>query len=303
MRAQRARGPVPGPRLPRDRRAGRREPRASNAGAARELHLAGCRTLRKYPDGRSGPRPADRRRGGRGLGPGDRGGHRRPRRLATEWPFSAETGWCPLCIVKVVPRTADGCYKHPAARSPQVAPGGPAVPAGSPRPTGSTAGARWRPPTSRRDAGADGRPIVSPQGFSHVRLTVTDIHRSKAFYSRLFGMPPGATSATRSTTRRSGPTRGARTGAARSRSTGRPSGCVRSRAAGDVFDPDRVGLDHLSLRVGSVAELHAAAERLTEAGIEHGAVTDLPPFGLVVLSLQDPDGINLELAAPRPAEP
>ena len=30
------------------------------------------------------------------------------------------------------------------------------------------------------------------------------------------------------------------------------------------------------------------------------APIDLPPFGLVILSLQDPDGINLELAAPRP---
>lgn len=37
--------------------------------------------------------------------------------LATEWPFSAETGWCPLCIVKVVPRSNDGSYKHPGARS------------------------------------------------------------------------------------------------------------------------------------------------------------------------------------------
>ena len=35
-------------------------------------------------------------------------------------------------------------------------------------------------------------PIASPQGFAHVRLTVTDIHRSKAFYQRLFGMPPGS---------------------------------------------------------------------------------------------------------------
>lgn len=34
-------------------------------------------------------------------------------------------------------------------------------------------------------------PIVSPQGYSHVRLTVTDIHRSKAFYAQLFGTPPG----------------------------------------------------------------------------------------------------------------
>jgi len=34
--------------------------------------------------------------------------------------------------------------------------------------------------------------IVTPLGFSHVRLTVTDIRRSKAFYEQLFGMPPGS---------------------------------------------------------------------------------------------------------------
>ena len=68
---------------------------------------------------------------------------------------------------------------------------------------------------------------------------------------------------------------------------------------GDTFDPDRVGLDHVSFRVGSPTELHAAADRLAAAGIAHGDVTDLPQFGLVILSVQDPDNINLEFAAPR----
>ncbi|WIE77290.1 VOC family protein [Curtobacterium sp. MCSS17_007] len=40
---------------------------------------------------------------------------------------------------------------------------------------------------------ADGG-IADPQGFAHVRLTVTDIRRSKAFYQQLFGMPPGSDS-------------------------------------------------------------------------------------------------------------
>ncbi len=38
---------------------------------------------------------------------------------------------------------------------------------------------------------ADGG-IVDPQGFAHVRLTVTDIRRSKAFYAQLFGTAPGS---------------------------------------------------------------------------------------------------------------
>jgi catechol 2,3-dioxygenase-like lactoylglutathione lyase family enzyme len=33
--------------------------------------------------------------------------------------------------------------------------------------------------------------VVLPRGFAHVRLTVTDIHRSKEFYRRLLGREPG----------------------------------------------------------------------------------------------------------------
>ena len=51
---------------------------------------------------------------------------------------------------------------------------------------------------------------------------------------------------------------------------------------------------------GSVDDLHEAARRLDELGVEHGEVTPLPAFGLVILSLQDPDDVNLELAAPTP---
>ena len=32
-------------------------------------------------------------------------------------------------------------------------------------------------------------PIPAPAGFSHVRLTVTDIARSRAFYEQVFGFP------------------------------------------------------------------------------------------------------------------
>jgi len=149
----------------------------------------------------------------------------------------------------------------------------------------------------------DGRmtdPIVTPLGFAHVRLTVTDISRSKAFYEQLFGMPPGSDFSDQidDPTVHDDPWR--TYGGCSFTFAGQTLGLRPVAPAGDRFDPDRVGLDHLSFRVGSVQELHDAAERLTAAGIEHGEVTDLPPFGLVVLSLQDPDDVNLELAAPRP---
>ena len=44
--------------------------------------------------------------------------------------------------------------------------------------------------------------------------------------------------------------------------------------------------------------MHGAATALTESGIEHGDVTDLPGAGIAILSFQDPDDINVELTAP-----
>lgn len=145
-------------------------------------------------------------------------------------------------------------------------------------------------------------PIITPLGFSHVRLTVTDIRRSKAFYEQLFGMPPGSDFSDQidDPTIHDDPQR--TYGGCSFRFGGQTLGLRPVAQPGDRFDPDRVGLDHLSLRVASVDELHAADERLTAAGITHGEVTDLPAFGLVILSLQDPDDINLELAAPRPSD-
>lgn len=142
--------------------------------------------------------------------------------------------------------------------------------------------------------------IVDPQGFAHVRLTVTDIHRSKAFYEQLFGMPPGSDFSDQvdDPTVRDDPWR--TYGGCSFTFHGQTLGLRPVADPGDRFDPDRVGLDHVSLRVRSVEDLHRAAERLDAAGIEHGEVTDLEPFGLVILSVQDPDDINLELAAPRP---
>ena len=34
---------------------------------------------------------------------------------------------------------------------------------------------------------------------------------------------------------------------------------------------------------------------------EHGEVTELAGFGIAILSVQDPDDINLELTAPLPS--
>jgi len=69
-------------------------------------------------------------------------------------------------------------------------------------------------------------------------------------------------------------------------------------SAGDRFDPDRVGLDHLSFSVARREELDSAVALLDEQGVTHGQITSLPSFGIDVLPFEDPDGIQLELTAP-----
>ena len=141
-------------------------------------------------------------------------------------------------------------------------------------------------------------PLARPGAIHHVRLTVTDIARSKEFYSRLLGTDPAVDLSDQ-----------AGDPAVREDAARVYGGCVFSlgdqllglrpvAAPGDRFESTRVGLDHLSLAVGSVEDLHATVARLDAAGVEHGEVTELADFGIAILSVQDPDDINLELTAP-----
>ncbi len=143
-------------------------------------------------------------------------------------------------------------------------------------------------------------PVITPSGFSHVRLTVTNIHRSKDFYRWLFGKEPGSDFSDQIDEPgiREDPSR--TYGGCSFRVGDQILGLRPVGAPGDRFESTRVGLDHVSLLVDSVVDLHAARGRLIEKGVECGEVVELPAFGLAILSLQDPDDINLELAARLP---
>jgi len=67
--------------------------------------------------------------------------------------------------------------------------------------------------------------------------------------------------------------------------------------ADDSFDEDRVGLDHLCLRVASKVELDSAATHLDDLGIAHEPVKDIGRA--YILEFRDPDFIALELSAPK----
>ena len=136
---------------------------------------------------------------------------------------------------------------------------------------------------------------VTPTGYGHVRLTVTDIARSRAFYDRVFGfpvafeVPDGADEATRESLAF------LYGGVIYAVPGGGLLGLRPVAPEGDRFDEDRVGLDHLSFAVGSAAELQDAVALLDEAGIAHGGVKDIGVASIV--EFRDPDGIALELFA------
>jgi catechol 2,3-dioxygenase-like lactoylglutathione lyase family enzyme len=137
---------------------------------------------------------------------------------------------------------------------------------------------------------------VTPSGIHHLRLTVTDIARSKAFYTTLLGREPviDHSDAVDEPGVREDQSRFF--GGVVYSFGDQVLGLRPVAEPGDTFSSTRVGLDHVSLLVGSRTDLDKAAERLSADEIPHGEVTDLG--SMVILSLQDPDGINLELCCP-----
>ncbi|MGQ0574205.1 MAG: VOC family protein [Pseudonocardia sp.] len=130
--------------------------------------------------------------------------------------------------------------------------------------------------------------------FSHVRITVTDIARSKRFYDDVLGLPVAfelpadADQATRDA-------HWWLFGGVVYQMPGGFFGLRPVAPGGDVFDENRAGLDHLAFKLGSRADLDAAAARLDELGVAHDGVKDI---GLgCLLEFRDPDNIALELWA------
>lgn len=130
--------------------------------------------------------------------------------------------------------------------------------------------------------------------IAHVRLTVTDIERSRQFYESVFGwpvlleVPDNADEATRKQLSflfggviydLGGTLLGLRP------------------VATDRFHEDRAGLDHIAFRMANKDELDSAAAHLDELSVAHEPVKDIGPS--YILQFRDPDNIALELTAPK----
>ena len=122
-------------------------------------------------------------------------------------------------------------------------------------------------------------------GLQHVAITVTDLERSTAWYSRLFGADPVLDEDEESGTFHhtvfvldGGMLFGLHTHTAGD--------------SGDQADETRTGLDHIGFALAGTAELEQWRGRLDELGIAHGGIKKAH-YGSAV-SFRDPDNIALE---------
>jgi glyoxylase I family protein len=135
---------------------------------------------------------------------------------------------------------------------------------------------------------------LASTSIAHVRLTVTDIERSRQFYESVFGwpvlieVPENADAETRNQL-------GFLFGGVIYDLGGTLLGL--RPVATDCFDENRCGLDHIAFRMSNKDELDAAAAHLDEVGVQHEPVKDIGPS--YILEFRDPDNIALELSAPK----
>jgi catechol 2,3-dioxygenase-like lactoylglutathione lyase family enzyme len=139
--------------------------------------------------------------------------------------------------------------------------------------------------------------MIEIGGIHHLRLTCTDVARSRDFYTSLLGFSVAADSPPAGT-----PEADAAYpllwGGVVLVKDGLLMGLRPVAPTGDRFDEDRVGLDHLSFNVASRSVLEQASKLFDERGVPHGEIRELSGFGIAVLPFRDPDNIQVELTAP-----
>jgi len=134
-------------------------------------------------------------------------------------------------------------------------------------------------------------PIVSPSvtpinpqtsGVHHVTIRCTDLPRARLFYVERLGLPILLEEENLFIFAAGQSAFGVR-------------GPTSATPADDVFDPFRVGLDHIALACQDKTELRRVADALAAAGIESTGVKTCTTLGKEYVAFKDPDGVKWEL--------
>jgi glyoxylase I family protein len=125
-------------------------------------------------------------------------------------------------------------------------------------------------------------------GYSHLSFTVTDLERSSAWYREVLGF--GLDSQVEGD------------GFQRHRLRHPDAGITltltqHDTGSGDRFDERRTGLDHVAFAVPTAEDLHEFGERFSARGIEHSDVKPTAGGAGGIITLRDPDNIQLEVFA------
>jgi glyoxylase I family protein len=129
-------------------------------------------------------------------------------------------------------------------------------------------------------------PTIS--GYSHLSFTVTDLHRSTEWYRDVLGFSLDSE------------VKG--DGFRRNRLRHPDAGITltlteHDAGSGDRFDERRTGMDHVSFAVPNAEDLHRFKERFEEQGVDHSEVKPTASGAGGIITLRDPDNIQLEVFA------
>jgi catechol 2,3-dioxygenase-like lactoylglutathione lyase family enzyme len=120
---------------------------------------------------------------------------------------------------------------------------------------------------------------IKVAGLHHLALRVTDLARSRAFYTEALGFSILKED----------------DGFCIVDTSGTPLGLLGPAGqSNDRFDPFRVGVDHLALVVESVSDLERIKQRLDEWNVSNNGIEVDPVLGGTYVSFYDPDGIAWE---------
>jgi glyoxylase I family protein len=127
---------------------------------------------------------------------------------------------------------------------------------------------------------------IKTGAIHHQALTVSNLERSEKFYTSLLGFQKVMDLS---------PTRVMLSNGGAVIALGLPPDPGQA-IQNDVFNENRLGLDHISFSVSSYQDLEDAIRLFDSEGVSHGEIEDISVY---VMAFRDPDNIQLELTAPH----